>query len=112
MQVFAILTLFGELIGRVPDDLTEEKIEAQGFIELERPLKLHIMATPQGLMNAMVPVTQFSSTDSLPIALPHIVSFGPAIPAIAKNYLEMTSGIALSGSGGSKPGTKLELVTR
>lgn len=112
MQVFAILTLFGELIGRVPDDLTEEKIEAQGFIELERPLKLHMMATPQGMMNAMVPLTQFMPTESLPIALPHIVTFGPAIPAIAKSYLEMTSGIALPGSGGGKSGPKLEIVSR
>ena len=107
MQVFAVRTIYGELIGRVPDDLSDEQIETQGYIELERPLALHMMATPQGMMNAMIPVTQFMETESLPIPTPHIVTFGPAHPNVAKGYLQMTSGIAMPGAG---PSPKLEIV--
>jgi hypothetical protein len=105
MQVFAVRTIYGELIGRVADSITDAQIETQGFIELERPLMLHTIPTPQGMMNAMVPVTQFMETDVLPVPLPHLVTFGPAHEQVAKGYLQMTSGIALPGAS-----SKLELV--
>lgn len=107
MQVFAVRTIYGELIGRVSDDISDEKIMAQGCIELASPLALHMMATPQGMMNAMIPVTQFMSVDSIQIPIPHIVCFGLAHDSVAKGYLQMTSGIALPGAGSS---SKLEIV--
>lgn len=107
MQVFAVRTIYGELIGRVPDNISNEQIKAQGYIELERPLALHMMATPQGMINAMIPVTQFMETELLTIPTLHIVTFGPAIPQVAKGYLQMTSGIAMPSVDSS---TKLEIV--
>jgi hypothetical protein len=46
--------------------------------------------------------------EELDIALHHVVAFGEAPEAIAKNYLEMTSGIAMSSGGGRN--TNLEIV--
>jgi hypothetical protein len=108
MKVIAVVTIFGEVIGRAADDFSEETIERERCIHLDKPLKLQSMPTPQGMMNVMLPVAQLLPCEELDIALHHVVAFGEAPEAITKNYLEMTSGIAMSSGGGRGP--KLEIV--
>jgi hypothetical protein len=106
MKIFAIRTIYGELIGRVSDSTqTNEQIEAKGFIELERPLMLNVMPmpTPRGvqMMNTMLPVSQLMEVDVLPVPRQHIVAFGEAAPEAAKAYLQATSGIAMPQNSGA-----------
>lgn len=107
MKIIAVITIFGEIIGRAPDNFSEEAINSAGCIHLEKPLKLQSMPTPQGMMNVMLPVAQLLPVEDLDISLHHVVAFGEAPEGIAKNYLEMTSGIALGGNGGR---SKLEIA--
>ena len=102
MKIIAVVTIFGEIIGRAPDNFSEELIEKEHCIHLDKPLKLQSMPTPQGMMNVLLPVSQLMNCSELDIALPHVVAFGEASPGISKNYLEMTSGISLSSGGGPK----------
>lgn len=108
MKIIAIITVFGEVIGRVPDNWSEANIEQDQCINLDRPLKLQSMPTPNGMMNVMLPVAQLLPIQDLAVGMHHVIAFGEPPEAIAKSYLEMTSGIAL-GSGGGR-GPKLEIA--
>jgi hypothetical protein len=105
MKVFAVRTIYGELIGRVSDTQTNEQIEAKGFIELERPLMLNVMPvpTPRGIqmVNTMLSVSQFLDVNVLLVPHQHIVVFGEAAPESAKAYLQATSGIAMPQDSGA-----------
>jgi hypothetical protein len=98
MKIFAVLTVYGEILGGVADDVTDDTIETSGFIELARPLKLAVVPTPKGMMNTLMPLTQLMRCDILPIPMHHIVTFDEANPEVTKMYLQITSGIEIPGA--------------
>lgn len=106
MRILTIVTIYGELIGRVPDALTDAAIleQDQPYIVLERPIRLVNVPvpTPNGLqmINTMIPAAQTLSIDELPVQRMHIVAFGDTDEAAARQYMKMTSGIELPPSGG------------
>lgn len=95
-DVYTVVTIYGELVGRVASGLTDQQIEDQGFIELKTALKVTTVQDKNGnMMNAMIPVAQTMQLDTMIIPMFHIITFSPTFSPVATKYLEMTSGIAL-----------------
>lgn len=98
MKVIAVLTTFGEFIGRVEDDFdldTNQEIETHGAFTLEKPLKTVMIPGPHGPVNAMMPPSQFLDSSKLPIPADTVLLLGDAPQQVADQYLQMTSGIAI-----------------
>lgn len=94
-EIFTVRTVYGEIVGSLVDDAPVEDVETNGYLELANPLLVHIIAGPQGLINAMIPVTQTINTQQLMISAMHIVDMGPTDPNAAKKYKELISNIVL-----------------
>lgn len=96
MIVLAIATIYGDLIGSVPDD---HSIGSDGEVTLARPLKLVQIQTPKGTMNSFMPVSQLVPTPTLYVPELHVVAWAEASAELRDAYLQMTTGIAMPGAG-------------